>query len=705
MAKLLSYSWLLFLQVFVAKAGGPLPEAYNVFLQRQGFQQTPVGFQQNQGVFQQGAGTFQPPTPGLDLSGGNKLIKKANLPILKPQQTPLLPSQQDLASLGCGSPPANCPRSPYRSFDGSCNNLRNPVLGTPNTPYTRLLPPNYADGKQSLTLDKSASRGTQRQPLPGARTVSVVIYPDQQIEDPIWSLNAMQYGQIITHDMSMIAGSTQAQPQSTMCCSATGQLLELASLPDHCFPIVLDNTDPAFGQVNAQCMNFVRTITDRDRNCVGGNQPAEQLTAVNHYLDLSIVYGNDDLTSQQLRQFQGGRLRVDIRGNQQWPPRNLNATGVCAIQNIQEACYLAGDTRVNQNPQLTVLQVVLLREHNRIADTLGQLNPHWDDETIFQEARKINIGQHQHISYYEWLPIFIGLDNSLNNRIVYTTKDFVDDYDINVNPTILNEHATAAFRYFHSLIAGNLDLVTENRNAFGSLRLSDWFNRPQILEEGDNFDDLSRGLNTQPQMASDPFHDSEITQFLFRAGQPFGQDLKAIDIQRNRDHGLASYNDYRTFCGLPRAQTFEDFLDVMRRDSLERLINLYERPDDVDLTVGGSLEAHVPGTLAGPTFLCILTEQFYRTRVGDRFWFENSGETGFTRDQLSQIRKASISRLLCDNGRNIQAMQPRGFERISARNAILPCEALPRVDLSFWRDPQGPGVGQDQVNLTPQVFF
>lgn len=117
----------------------------------------------------------------------------------------------------------------------------------------------------------------------------------------------------------------------------------------------------------------------------------------------------------------------------------------------------AGDARVNQNPQLTVLQIILLREHNRIADTLQKLNPHWSDETNFQEARKINIGQHQQISYYEWLPIFIGLENSLKNKIIYQTRNFVNDYDENVNPTVLNEHATAAFRYFHSLIAGNLE--------------------------------------------------------------------------------------------------------------------------------------------------------------------------------------------------------------------------------------------------------
>lgn len=47
--------------------------------------------------------------------------------------------------------------------------------------------------------------------LPGARQLSLILYPDVPVEDPIWTLNAMQYGQIITHDMSMIAGSTQAR--------------------------------------------------------------------------------------------------------------------------------------------------------------------------------------------------------------------------------------------------------------------------------------------------------------------------------------------------------------------------------------------------------------------------------------------------------------------------------------------------------------
>lgn len=78
--------------------------------------------------------------------------------------------------------------------------------------------------------------------------------------------------------------------------------------------------------------------------------------------------------------------------------------------NINFNYMLTGDDRVNQNPQLTLLQTMLVREHNRIAIILGHINPHWFDETIYQETRRIMIAQHQFITYYEWLPIIIGTE-------------------------------------------------------------------------------------------------------------------------------------------------------------------------------------------------------------------------------------------------------------------------------------------------------
>lgn len=41
---------------------------------------------------------------------------------------------------------------------------------------------------------------------------------------------------------------------------------------------------------------------------------------------------------------------------------------------MNEICYRTGDVRTNQNPGLTILQIILMREHNRIADVLQQIN-------------------------------------------------------------------------------------------------------------------------------------------------------------------------------------------------------------------------------------------------------------------------------------------------------------------------------------------
>lgn len=162
--------------------------------------------------------------------------------------------------------------------------------------------------------------------------------------------------------------------------------------------------------------------------------------------------------------------------------------------------------------------------------------------------------------------------------------------------------------------------------------MSDWLNRPAILEIGDNYDKLSRGLTTQPEDLTDKHYDPEIKHFLFKRNMTFGLDLLAFDIQRGRDHGLATYNDMRTFCGLPRANTWSDLSEYIPPKDIANLQRLYNTVDDVDLMVGGTLEQHVQGTLAGPTFLCILTEQFFRTRCGDRFFYERgSPDVGFTR--------------------------------------------------------------------------
>lgn len=106
-------------------------------------------------------------------------------------------------------------------------------------------------------------------------------------------------------------------------------------------------------------------------------------------------------------------------------------------------------------------------------------------------------------------------------------------------------------------------MVAPNRNSNQTMRLSDYFDRPdtiRLLSANSNFADLVRGMITQLQKHSDANIDPEIKHYLNRKEfEEYGSDLKAMDIQRGRDFGLPSYNDAREFCGLRRASDWDDF--------------------------------------------------------------------------------------------------------------------------------------------------
>ena len=118
----------------------------------------------------------------------------------------------------------------------------------------------------------------------------------------------------------------------------------------------------------------------------------------------------------------------------------------------------------------------------------------------------------------------------------------------------------------------------------------------------------------------------EVGNHLFEEkGKAFsGLDLGALNIQRGRDHGLPGYNRYRDLCGLTRADTFTDFLEISPVWA-GNLAKLYPHPDDVDLFVGMLLEKKVEGGIVGPTLGCLLGTQFRMLKHCDRWvWSDNN---------------------------------------------------------------------------------
>lgn len=122
------------------------------------------------------------------------------------------------------------------------------------------------------------------------------------------------------------------------------------------------------------------------------------------------------------------------------------------------------------------------------------------------------------------------------------------------------------------------------------------------------------------------------------------------------------------------------------------IMYFYRNVNDIDLFTGGLAEAHIRGAMIGPTFACLLGRQFHALRRGDRYWYENDlPPSSFSRDQLNEIRKTSLARIICDNSDSMDFVQPISTTVSDAYlNAFQYCSNFPSVDLSKWRDDEQP---------------
>ncbi|VDO18474.1 unnamed protein product [Heligmosomoides polygyrus] len=174
---------------------------------------------------------------------------------------------------------------------------------------------------------------------------------------------------------------------------------------------------------------------------------------------------------------------------------------------------------------------------------------------------------------------------------------------------------------------------------------------------------LLLGMVDSSAMLADRHITEALRNYLFaeRGVPQSGLDLASINIMRGRDHGVPPYAAHREFCGLSRPVSFEDLSDEVPSSVIEALRAVYESVDDIDLFTGVLSETPIKGAIIGPTAACIVAEQFSRIKKCDRFHYENPGPQQFTSDQLQEIRRVTLSSLICANNEWIRKVQPDAF--------------------------------------------
>ncbi|SDH01507.1 prostaglandin-endoperoxide synthase 2 [Sinosporangium album] len=303
----------------------------------------------------------------------------------------------------------------------------------------------------------------------------------------------------------------------------------------------------------------------------------------NHHIDLNQLYGLTPAATAALRTFDGGRLKSQILNGGEFPPYlcedgritpEFAPLGVVRFHELtaaqRDTLFATGSDRGNIQIGFTMLTVLFLREHNRVARMLAGHYPHWDDERLFQTARNILIV----------LLIKLVIEEYINHVTPYHFRFSLDrklSATLSAAPWHRQNWASVEFNLvyrWHSLIPSSL-IVGGGEVPMGKTLSAGTL----ICEHGlrSLFEDASGqragriGLfNTDPLLA--------------------GIDRDSIAESRALD--LAPYNDYREHCRFPRVRRFDHVSSDERVAGTLR--ELYGGVDDLDLYVG--MFAEEPGS-------------------------------------------------------------------------------------------------------------
>uniref|UniRef100_A0A915EI03 Peroxidase n=1 Tax=Ditylenchus dipsaci TaxID=166011 RepID=A0A915EI03_9BILA len=534
-----------------------------------------------------------------------------------------------------------CPPTPYRSLSGHCNNVEHPLWGMALEGFQRLTHNAYFDG---ISMPRRTKGGAD---LPSVRQISLELF-----------YNPFEEHQTVTEIAAYWRISCPA-------------LLFAGFAHADCDPIDVMSTDPVYSQARVTCIPHARTLPAPRPNCKLGAR--EQANQVSSFLDGSTIYGTSTEDLNRLRVNESAKLSTSsYAGLLDLLPLDPKTGDYCQSQHHKKKCFQSGSSDVNLLPGLSAIHTLWFRQHNHVVDKLKEINRHWSNDRLFEEARKVVIAQIQHITYSEFLPVIIGNDYMRRFGLTLKESGYDSGYDMSLDASTLNEFASLAVPIAFSLLATPTQSYEEQ------------FNNPDRIYEKSGLENLLKDmiarLAEKPGIKMDEHFRGK---FLLSKVSNVGLDIVSIALKQGRDHGLPGF----FFNELEEELVIKDLAD--------RLATIYETVDDIDLLVGVLAERPKKGSFVGPTLACIIANQFYRTRRGDRFWYENFfAPSAFTEEQLVQIRRTTLSRLICDvtNVDQIQLssfMRPNSFDDQTINGEKLPAldldaleKLLPEVDVS-----------------------
>ena len=509
-----------------------------------------------------------------------------------------------------------------RASDGTGNNLANVTWGSTGEQLIRVTFADYSDA-----IDDPEDRGNARE-----ISNAMADLPDGTPNSFGTSQLFIFFGQYIDHDIDLVAEDHNAGQMST----------------------VVQAGDPAFAEGSVLSLDRSAYISGTGEN----GHAREHANQITSFLDASNVYGSREAVTNVLRD--GAYMITNANGGAATVADIEAVHGVGAADGLYmgnpATAHVMGDVRSDENIALTSMHQIWMSEHNYQVDRLKAMNLGLTDDELFNTARMIVEAEYQKVVYDEWLPELIG--------------DVLPDYEgykSDVNATISNEFAGAAFRFGHTMLPTDFERLAEDGTTTENLGLFDAFFQPHKLDQGGGVDALLRGLAANVTSEFDAKIIDDVRNLLF--GGP--RDLATLNIMRGRDQGIPTLNDFRAdFSNSPSMKPYTSFDELTSDNALAAALSAAYGGDinKVDLWVGILAEDKIGGTQVGETLQAILIDQFTRLRDGDRFYYENRlADKDYL---LSEIESSSFKEIILRNS-GIEHLQDdlfKAYDRLLGDN-------------------------------------
>ena len=448
---------------------------------------------------------------------------------------------------------------------------------------------------------------------------------------------------------------------------------------------------------SSDCHYGVGRLGSLNADPISEDNPRVYYDENSHFLDLSMIYGTDDNHMGFVSTEDPAKLTTNATMSA-FPFFFGNAAGRGDFTGMTWDFY--PDIRMNKSPPMNLLGRAFRNNHNTIADKIRRQNPSMDDSTVFEEARRVNIGQYQDVVFREYLGALFGRPLNpydTNEDGQASSRPGVESYNPILEPNLDLVFSVAAYRFGHTKIP---TILARRDRFFDDSEFADvpirncWWNISINSEYATSPEDIIRGLVSTRQTKTGAAASDDVRNLMFDEINK-GEDLMAINIFRGREVGLPPLNAVREAYGLEPYISCANITEDPR--TLNAIYRLYGNDtegclDRIDLFVAGVSEDTLEGSSFGETFYAVAFDTFTRLRNGDRYYYENQlgQETAieegiplsynpkpFNDDELADIYETSFTQILTNafddfqegdldesifftNGRQLQTLESNG---------------------------------------------